>query len=83
MAVASGDKTVKLLSSPELTVDEFIALEREARREIEQARKAAQSQPTPNGQGKSPYPEERRSGRERRKVSFWLGEGDRRSGQDR
>lgn len=80
MAVASGDKTVKLLSAPELTVDEFIAWERESLREIEQARRAAAKQ---NGQEKPPYPDDRRSGVERRRPSFWIGEGDRRSGQDR
>lgn len=79
MAVASGDKTVKLLSAPELSVDEFIVLERESRQEVEAAR-AAEQKPT-NGK-ESEHPNDKRRG-ERRKVSFWLGEGNRRSGQDR
>ncbi len=79
MAVASADKTVKLLSAPELSVDEFIALERQSCQETEEGHAAAEK--SANGQH-STSPNDRRQ-KERRKTSFWLGEGDRRTGQDR
>jgi WD40 repeat protein len=78
MAVASGDKTVKILSSPELSIEEFIVLERESYREVEAAR--SKSKEVINGTRE--YPNDQRRG-ERRKASFWIGEGDRRSGEDR
>jgi len=78
MAIASTDKTIKILSSPELSVDEFITLERESRQEIESARAASKEETN----GKEQYPNDQRKG-ERRKPAFWIGGGDRRSGQDR
>jgi tetratricopeptide (TPR) repeat protein len=73
MAIASGDKTIKILSSPELSVDEFIALERRSRQEMEAARAALRE----GKNGKSQY-----LGDRRKVSSFWIGSRDRRSGQD-
>ncbi len=83
LAVASGDKTVKLLSSPELSVDAFIALEKEARQEIEAAREAAKKRQLETAQ-KEPSPNETRTGEDRRRsISFWIGNGNRRTGEER
>ncbi len=76
LAVASSDRSVKIMSSPEVPLSQFIAFEHKLRREVESLHNSPpplQHDPIENG---------RRRG-ERRKPSYWLGGLDLRQGKDR
>jgi len=79
LAIASRDKTVKLWSAPLLPIEEFIHLEKNNK-------EVFKTHSLPNGLGDLVIDddiEERRKYEERRTGGFWLGSGDRRSGDDR
>lgn len=76
LAVASSDRSVKIMSAPEMPLSQFIAFEHKLRRELESLRKnESQFQ-------RDPQENERRRG-ERRKPSYWLGGLDFRQGHER
>ncbi len=76
LAIASSDRSVKIMSAPEMPLDRFIAFEHKLRNELESLRKrAAQVQRDSIENG-------RRRG-ERRKPSYWLGGLDLRQGTER
>ncbi|ACF14566.1 WD-40 repeat protein [Chloroherpeton thalassium ATCC 35110] len=80
LAIASRDKTVKLWSAPLLPIENFIELERNNKAVFE-------IHPETNEvivqDEYDETDEERRTQGERRIGGFWLGNGDRRSGDDR
>jgi WD40 repeat protein len=76
LAVAGSDRSVKIMSAPEMPLTRFIAFEHKLRRELESLRTSPtqlQRDAKENG---------RRRG-ERRKPSYWLGGLDLRQGNDR
>jgi WD40 repeat protein len=76
LALASRDRTIKLWGAPTLSVEEYIQVEKE---NLAQAK-------TDGLEAEELEPEsedERRRRHDRRKGGFWLGSGDRRTGQDR
>jgi tetratricopeptide (TPR) repeat protein len=76
LAVASSDKSVKIMTAPEMTLARFVEFERNLRAEIEQLRRKE------SAQNRDASEIGRRSG-ERRKNAFWLGGVDLRTGKDR
>jgi WD40 repeat protein/tetratricopeptide (TPR) repeat protein len=76
LAVASSDRSVKIMSSPEVPLSRFIAFEQKLRQELESLRRSeSQFQRDPQENG-------RRRG-ERRKPSYWLDGLDLRQGKER
>lgn len=76
LAVASSDRSVKIMSAPEVPLSRFIAFEQKLRHELESLRKSVgQVQRDPQEGG-------RRRG-ERRRPSYWLDGLDLRQGTDR
>lgn len=76
LAIASADRTVKILAAPEMSLSDFVAFEQKLRLDIEAARKQE------SALERRPRSDDRRKG-ERRKPSFWIGGVDLRSGKDR
>jgi len=76
LAVASSDRSVKIMSSPEVPLSRFITFEQKLRQELESLRKnESQFQRDPQENG-------RRRG-ERRRPSYWLDGLDLRQGRER